>query len=1106
MTDQTLRALLVEDNPGDARLTSLLLEECSAPAFEVSYAASVAAALAALGRQRCDVILLDLNLPDSEGLQGLRAIVRSGYEVPIIVLTGLDDEEVGVEAIRSHAADYLVKGKFDSATLARAVRYAISRARAEQELLLQHSALVSAANAIVMTRADGAIQWVNPAFTALTGYEADEVLGKNPRVLKSGRHPASFYGEMWKTVLAGRVWHGEVINKRKDGTLYTEEMTITPVRGAGGAITHFIAIKQDVSERKRSEAALADALGQTRRRTEEVTALLTASRAVLERRSFPAAAKAIFESCKALVGAAAGYVALSEPGASAYDLVYFDSGGLECTVDVHLPMPIRGLRGEAYRTRRTVFANDFSATPWTALLPPGHVAVDNVLFAPLVVGDQVRGVLGLSSKPGGFTEDDVRLTTAFAEMASVALLNSRSLEFLERNQEMLEAQVEERTRQLRESNEALREENAERRQAEAQLRFSDQRFRELFENVFDGVYEVDTARTVRNVNSALVRMLGFASKEELAREVEAGRIWQDPEAAESLWRELVKAASLRGVELSLRRRDGSLLRALTNVDPVVDDSGAIVGYQGTVFDVTALKQAEETLSAERARLFGVLHLLPLFVYLRRADGSVVFVNRHFLDTFGNPDGRKCYEVLSRRDTPCAGCDFHRVFTEGEWVEWEWTSPSGDSYEVHHFPFVDSDGTRLVLALGVNVTERKRAYEAEQRARRTADTLREASLGLTRSLDVDTVLLSLLEDLRRLIPFDRAKVMLVTNGHLAVRAVLDSGARPQPVHDPRPTFPVADNPVIEEIVSTRRPILVSDIHEHPVFGRNADPSFEHCWLGVPLVARNRVIGLYSLGKREAASIGVEHQRIAEALAAQAAVAIENALLFEEVQLAGARLRALSRHLVEVQETERRTIARELHDEAGQSLTSILFGLRLLEKELGGHGAAARVGELKRTTDAVMEDLHRLAAALRPASLEHLGLVAALRQHVGRVEATSGLKVRFMAHRVEDARLPGAVETTLFRIVQEALTNVVRHAQATRVDVLVERRDDRVVVVVEDNGVGFDSKTVEDPERLGRVGMMERAEALGGTLTLESAPGAGTTVVVEVPCGDSSSDSR
>jgi PAS domain S-box-containing protein len=127
------------------------------------------------------------------------------------------------------------------------------RRRAEERLRLQGVALESAANGIVITDREGKVQWVNPAFTRMTGYPAEEVLGQNPRLLKSGAHETEFYAEIWRTILGGQVWRGEMINRRKDGNLYTEEQTIAPVSNDAGAITHFIAVKQDVTERKQAE-------------------------------------------------------------------------------------------------------------------------------------------------------------------------------------------------------------------------------------------------------------------------------------------------------------------------------------------------------------------------------------------------------------------------------------------------------------------------------------------------------------------------------------------------------------------------------------------------------------------------------------------------------------------------------------------------------------------------------------------------------------------------------------------------------------------------------------------------------------------------------------
>ena len=277
------------------------------------------------------------------------------------------------------------------------------------------------------------------------------------------------------------------------------------------------------------------------------------------------------------------------------------------------------------------------------------------------------------------------------------------------------------------------------------------------------------------------------------------------------------------------------------------------------------------------------------------------------------------------------------------------------------------------------------------------------------------------------------------------------------------------------------------------------------MGVPLFARGDVSGLISLSKREPDYFSEEHMRLAEAMSSQASVAVENSVLFAQMQASTSRMQALSRRILEVQEDERRHIARELHDEAGQALVSLRYGLRLLERQIAkGESITERVTDLVERTDAVIDGLQRLAADLRPASLDHLGLEAALRQYARTAGTGLGLTVRFKSRGFSGDRFAPALETALYRVVQEAVANVKRHASATRIDIFAEHRSGRVMVMIEDDGGGFDPADVQGKGSFGMLGMAERAEALGGTFTVESAPGAGTTIVVEVPDASSNSD--
>jgi signal transduction histidine kinase len=222
-----------------------------------------------------------------------------------------------------------------------------------------------------------------------------------------------------------------------------------------------------------------------------------------------------------------------------------------------------------------------------------------------------------------------------------------------------------------------------------------------------------------------------------------------------------------------------------------------------------------------------------------------------------------------------------------------------------------------------------------------------------------------------------------------------------------------------------------------------------------------------------------------------------------------LKQMSVRLAAVQENERRAIARELHDESGQVLTAMIIRLRVLRELLArGESPVETIDELRQMTDQLADGLHRLAVDLRPASLDRAGLVPALQQYIQTYRKTHRLRVEFMAsgfdgdgtgaHDLESTRLAPEVESTLYRIVQEALTNIARHAQATQVSVVLFRRPDAVAAIVEDNGIGFDVEAAERAGRLGLTGMRERAELRGGTLTIESRPGVRTTVFVEIPC--------
>ena len=260
------------------------------------------------------------------------------------------------------------------------------------------------------------------------------------------------------------------------------------------------------------------------------------------------------------------------------------------------------------------------------------------------------------------------------------------------------------------------------------------------------------------------------------------------------------------------------------------------------------------------------------------------------------------------------------------------------------------------------------------------------------------------------------------------------------------------------------------------------------LWVPLVVRGRAIGVLAAHDKLGPDLRFSDTdlRLAETFATRGALAVD---LSERIASDSLR------RVVEAQELERRRLARELHDETGQALTSILLGLKALEEKLDDEGSRAAAAELRELVVTTLQDVRRLAVELRPSALDDFGLVAALERLSASFTDQTGIEIDFET-ALGDERLPAEVETALYRIVQESLTNVVKHARARRVSILLARRNGAIKAVIEDDGQGFDP-AASPSAGFGLVGMRERLALLGGRLEVESSGDTGTTIAAEVP---------
>jgi signal transduction histidine kinase len=403
---------------------------------------------------------------------------------------------------------------------------------------------------------------------------------------------------------------------------------------------------------------------------------------------------------------------------------------------------------------------------------------------------------------------------------------------------------------------------------------------------------------------------------------------------------------------------------------------------------------------------------------------------------------------------------------------------------------DEELVTLLAAQAAVAIENARLYESATRWSRQLETLHEVVRSIVEETELSDLLDLVCRRLRELIGARITLIALTERDHDLRIASVDSKGDAAAAHlgDQLVRGRSKSGRVLERRQSAR---VDSVLDDPEVDQEEARRMGVRSGLYVPLLVHERAIGIIVVHDKLGpdARFSDADLRLAEIFAARAAVAVD---LSQRVA------RDTVRRVVEAQELERRRLARELHDETGQALTSILLGLKAIRAAGTDEDAERAEGELRNLVVQALQDVRSLAVELRPSALDDFGLVPALERLVRTFEERSGIRAAVEATHA-DERLPPEVETVLYRLVQEALTNVVKHAGATSVGVLLARRDGGVSAVVEDDGRGFESDDVR-ADALGLVGMRERLALLGGTLAVESMPSSGTALVAFVPLAE------
>jgi len=507
------------------------------------------------------------------------------------------------------------------------------------------------------------------------------------------------------------------------------------------------------------------------------------------------------------------------------------------------------------------------------------------------------------------------------------------------------------------------------------------------------------------------------------------------------------------------------------------------------------------------------------------DDEVVVIDRDFRVIYANEAvmrkhgldkskviGRFCYELSHGAHEPCNSpdciCPANKVWNSGESAQTVHLHHhgSGDDIEERYVevkasPLRNKGNVSETILVIRDITEAKRIGQRILEANRNLLALNVIANTVTQSLDLDTILHSALDKVLELMKGHTGGILLLdpeteTLSYRVYRGLSEEFVRG-----------IAGLKLGEGIAGLaaqqKQPIYVDNISQDPRLTRYVVVvEGLKAFASVPLLSKNKVLGVMNIASHGLRRFAPEDVQLLGSISNQIAVAIENARLYEELQRKEEMRRELLHLVITTQEEERRRIARGLHDETSQALTSLAVNLEAVADALplATGELKARLKRIQSIALMTLDEIHKVIWELRPTLLDDLGLVAAVQSHVETHLGAAGVKVHLETIG-DEKRLPSKVETAIFRIIQEAITNIIRHSHAENACINLEFEDTSIRVHIEDDGRGFDldeaMSAIKDGRGLGLLSMKERAELLGGLLKIKSHPGQGTQINLGIP---------
>ncbi len=648
------------------------------------------------------------------------------------------------------------------------------------------------------------------------------------------------------------------------------------------------------------------------------------------------------------------------------------------------------------------------------------------------------------------------------------------------------------------------------------LKQSRERYRNLYKKTPAMLHSIDKTGRLIDVSDYWLKVMGYEGGEVLGRKStdflsEESRRVAEQEALPEFFR----IGFADNVACQYVKKNGETMDVLLSAISEKDNEQNFIRSLAVSLDITERKRAEKALSNKERYFRSLLHSLHEDVIVVDADFRVTDVNNSLLVTTGlmrdDVIGRHCFEIMHGYNECCSRhgveCNLRKVFETGKprnsVHKHLYKDGSKVWVDIVLSPLTDEKGnvTHVIQSMH-DITAIKRTERELQRNAERLQLLREIDRAILEVRSPEEIARSALERIRKLIPCRRASILLFDySSQEAITLAVDMTGKIEVeqgtrfLSDALPRFKTMLQGkiyVVRDILKQIQPTAV----EKSLLAEGV-----RAFINIPLFGKDEVIGSLNLARQDPGTFDKEQIEIAREVADSLAIAIQNARLFDTVSEHRKQLSALASRLSEVEEAERQYISRELHDQVGQNLTALSINLNVVENMLPVD-IAEKVRERLRDSSLLVSEttvsIRNLMSELRPPVLDDYGLIAALRWYGEQFLERFGVDVKVSGKELKP-RMELATETTLFRIAQEALTNVAKHSKAGHATVTFTADNGRIRLTISDDGKGFDHRRLRrtsDRTGWGLVTMRERITALGGKLTVKSEPGEGTTVKVEI----------